>query len=127
MISAGRYQWNVSDDTSETTVELDNDPVAETWYFWCVWHDAVNNEIGIRLDDEENTQSYSDGLSDGNAAFQIGGFPGNYMDGEIDEVGFWKRVLTQSERDILYNLGNAAPYPFKEKKSPGILTNHMVT
>lgn len=34
------------------------------------------------------------------------------MPGKVDEVGFWKRVLTTTEISTLYNSGSAKTYPF---------------
>ena len=40
------------------------------------------------------------------------------MKGRIDEVGFWKRVLTSSERSLLYNGGVGLTYPFSGAPTP---------
>lgn len=37
---------------------------------------------------------------------------GFYFDGEIDEVGIWDQLLSQSDVTALYNSGSAKPYPF---------------
>jgi hypothetical protein len=37
---------------------------------------------------------------------------GLYFDGEIDEVGIWDQLLSQSDVTALYNSGSAKPYPF---------------
>ncbi|GAG88612.1 unnamed protein product, partial [marine sediment metagenome] len=41
----------------------------------------------------------------GAAEFQIGSRqgPNSPLDGRVDEVGFWKRLLTADERTALYN------------------------
>jgi hypothetical protein len=84
-----------------------------TWYFVCAWHDAVNNVVGISVNGAANTASYSSGVLLGAADFQIGAFNNaNFWDGRIDEVGFWKRVLTADERAELYNGGSGKGYPF---------------
>jgi hypothetical protein len=46
--------------------------------------------------------------------FLIGFYTGiaAYMDGEIDEVGVWRRALTASEITQLYNSGAGLTYPF---------------
>lgn len=43
----------------------------------------------------------------------VGARGGNRLptNGEIDEVGFWRRVLTSGERAALYNSGNGISYP----------------
>lgn len=35
-----------------------------------------------------------------------------WFNGNLDEVGFWNRGLTQNERDLLYNSGSGLTYPF---------------
>ena len=40
------------------------------------------------------------------------------MKGRIDEVGFWKRVLTSAERSLLYNGGVGLTYPFSGAPTP---------
>jgi len=89
-----------------------------TWYFFCAWHDATLGKIYIQVNagtpDEFTrltvpaTTAYD---------FQINmrndGGGGNFgYDGLIDEVGFWKRVLTSDERTDLYNAGNGRDYAY---------------
>lgn len=85
-----------------------------TWYFIVIWHDSVNNQIGISVNaGTPVTASHSGGVRDGTHAFDIGGSNNaSFYDGLIDEVGFWKKVLTSDERTLLYNGGNGLPYPF---------------
>lgn len=86
-----------------------------TWYCVHVWHDSVNNLIGISVDaGTAVTQAHSLGVQDSGNPFQIGavdqtGF-GLFWDGLIDQVGFWKRVLTSGERTALYNGGAGLAY-----------------
>lgn len=87
-----------------------------TWYLIHAWHDAANNQLGISVNaGTPTTTSYSAGVFDSGSEFVIGrntgGGPGGYFDGLIDEVGFWKRVLTSGERTQLYNGGSGLAYP----------------
>ncbi len=85
------------------------------WYHVVVWHDSVNNEIGVAVNaGTPATASYSGGITDAGDRFQIGGDSGGgrTVDGYMDEVGFWKRVLTSQERTDLYNGGAGLAYPF---------------
>jgi hypothetical protein len=86
---------------------------ASTWHFFAAWHDAVNNQVGIQLNGTAYTASTSlpaRGVE--NNPFYIGAY--TFVDfrfsGLIDEVGFWKRVLTSQERSDLYNSGNGLSY-----------------
>jgi hypothetical protein len=88
---------------------------AGVWYFVVAWHDAAANTINLQVNDGAvASASHSAGVRDGASAFCIGAQanPTNYTDGVIDEVGFWKRVLTSDERTQLYNAGAGLAYPF---------------
>ncbi len=87
-------------------------PSAGTWYHVVAWHDSVNNVIGISVNGGTAvTAARTTGVHDGAGAFYLGGDAlGNFWDGQIDEVGFWKRVLTSQERTDLYNGGAGLPY-----------------
>jgi hypothetical protein len=107
---------------SGSTARADNlgSPSSATWYFVVAWHDSVNNQIGIAVNaGTADTASHSAGVLDGSGAFFLGaGYPhhpatgGEPWDGLIDEVGFWKRVLTGSERTELYNAGAGRDYAY---------------
>lgn len=92
-----------------------------TWYFVVAWHDSVNNVIGISVNDISDTAAHSAGVFDGTAAFAIGArvnADGDYFDGIIDEVGFWKRVLTSAEITELYNAGAGRDYAYIAGAAP---------
>lgn len=84
-----------------------------TWYLIVVWHDAENNVIGIQTNNVTATiVPWSGGTTDNAADVTIGRRGNNIHDGQIDEVGFWKRALTSTERASLYNGGSGLTYPF---------------
>jgi hypothetical protein len=87
-------------------------PSATTWYFVCGWHDATANTITIQVDNGTPlSTSHAAGIFDSNGAFRLGlNSAAQSMDGLIDQVGFWKRVLTSDERSFLYNSGNGRSY-----------------
>ncbi len=90
-------------------------PTTATWYFVVCWHDSVNNTLNIQVNNgTADSTSYSSGVFDSTAPFQIGAQSsvGIYFDGLIDEVSFWKRVLTAPERTTLYNSGAGLAYPW---------------
>lgn len=103
-----------------TDQELDADTFGAasfaTWYFVVAWHDSVNNQLGIAINGgTADVVSYTAGVFDSSARFTVGardlvGDPGQRLDGLIDEVGFWKKVLTSAERTWLYNSGNGRSY-----------------
>jgi len=83
-----------------------------TWYFIVSYHDSVNNLAGISVNAAAPvTSAFSLGLRSTTDTFRIGSEGGiNFMDGRIDQVGFWKRVLTPTEITQLYNGGNGLSY-----------------
>jgi hypothetical protein len=86
-----------------------------TWYLIHAWHDAANNVVGIVVDaGTPVTASYSGGLSQSVQDFNLGRYAGgsSYVDGVLDEVAVWKRVLTSDDRTALYNGGSGLAYPF---------------
>ena len=103
-------------------------PVINTWYFIVGWHDAVHDTLNIQINNGVvNSLAYTNGVMAGGAAkFVLGGQDGNgsSIDGRIDEVGFWKRVLTAAERTALYNGGTGKTYPFDV---PTIQTRTLIT
>ena len=118
VFNANRFTWGVSSTGSNyTTVVANNFGTASTgtWYHVVVWHDSVSNLIGISVNDgTPNTTSTSAGVFAGVQVFKIGAWAvaNAPMDGIIDEVGLWDRVLTSTERTDLYNSGNGLAYPF---------------
>lgn len=114
-----RFQFNVSSTGSNfVTVNADSlgTPSLDTWYFVVAWHDATANTINIQVNNGTvDSTSHTTGVFDGNGTFALGSYaqtPTNFFDGMIDEMGFWKRVLTADERTELYNSGNGLAYPF---------------
>jgi hypothetical protein len=81
-----------------------------TWYQLCSRHDAIANTISIQVNQLAVVSSAATPPTDAGAALRIGareasGFEG-YFDGLIDELAFWKRVLSDAEITDLYNSGN---------------------
>ncbi|MBI3313160.1 MAG: hypothetical protein HYZ83_02870, partial [Candidatus Omnitrophica bacterium] len=111
-----RFAFQVTDGTSpgnEVTTSGFPSPQAKAWHHLFVWHDSINNLLGISLDNTySQTVPYSGGGFNGDFPFEIGRrFPKNsqsenYWNGRIDELGVWKKVLTAQERNDLYNAGN---------------------
>lgn len=84
-----------------------------TWYNAVAWHDSINNNIGISVNLSVTTAAYSSGVRSGSAPFVLGAISNGssaFMDGRIDETGFWKKVLSAQERSDLYNLGTGNTY-----------------
>lgn len=111
-----RFGFQVSNDgTAEVTVTANNfgAPSANTWYFIAVWHDSSANQIGISINaGTPDTTAHTTGVFDGTADFELGrDVDVGYLDGRVDELGFWKpRVLSSQDISDLYNGGAGLPY-----------------
>jgi hypothetical protein len=115
-LSQSAFDWAVKDSANNVRATNFGAPSVGTWYHLVCWHDSVNNLIGISVNaGTPNTTSYSGGVTDTAYTFAIGTL-GSYADssstwdGLIDEVGFWKRVLTSQERTDLYNGGSGLAF-----------------
>ena len=109
----GKMAFSISPDgTSTETKQLATTlglPSINTWYFIVASHDSVNNTISISANaGTVNSTSHTTGTIDSTADFTIGGRGSSGADplgGLVDEVGFWKKVLTAAEITKLYNGG----------------------
>lgn len=98
---------NITPVNSTPTYTINN------WYFVVAWHDSVNNQIAIQVNNATpDTTAYSLGSWDSTIALSIGvdGDFGDYFTGRLDQIGFWKRILTADERTALYNSGSGLSY-----------------
>lgn len=114
-----RFVFGLADGTSGTDCAANSfgSPDNGTWYFIVAWYDATANTANIQVNNGTvDSCSWSTGSNDSANAFNIGraGAGGGYMNGRIDGVGWWKRVLTSGERAALYNSGNGCDYPFTD-------------
>lgn len=85
------------------------------WYFLVYWLDISAQTLNLQINNGTvNSVACTHQSYDSTAQFRIGDSATNnfFFDGLIDEVGFWKRVLTTQERTDLYNGGNGLAYPF---------------
>lgn len=90
-------------------------PSTGVWYFVTGWLDSVLATANIQINNGAIDSVATTGSPvDGNGTFALGEWQnlGRYMDGRIDEVGLWKRVLTAAERTALYNGGAGRTHPF---------------
>jgi hypothetical protein len=116
---ADRFTAVVSSNGSNVISVVANNlgsPSTGTWYLIHFWHDSVNNLIGISANaGAADTTAHSGGVRDGNGPLNVGRNDDgdtHFWDGLIDEIGFWKRVLTSDERTELYNGGSGRDYAY---------------
>lgn len=114
--SANRLKWEVCSGAAiAVTVTYGSAFSTGTWYHVVCWHDASNNQIGLAVNDGTPvTLSHSDGVRAASGLFEVGArsVQGLYWNGLIDEIGFWKRVLSSQDRTDLYGGGAGLSYPF---------------
>jgi hypothetical protein len=117
MISAGPLlRFYINGGAAGALVDSSATLSANTWTFVRVWFDSTAQTLNIQVNngtvDSTNIGSSVPQVS--SAPFEIGaraysGFE-QVMNGAVDEVGFWKRVLTSGEGTTLYNSGAGYPY-----------------
>ncbi len=119
--STDRYKfetYNGSGSTRTATANVFGSPATGAWHFVVGWHDAVNDTVNIQVNlGSTNSAStaampIAAGTSQFVIGFRQGGSAARHMDGRIDEVGYWKRVLTQREIRHLYKGYAGRTYPF---------------
>ncbi|HEX8774897.1 MAG TPA: LamG-like jellyroll fold domain-containing protein [Pyrinomonadaceae bacterium] len=117
-VGSDRFEFYVSAAGTAAvgvTANVFGSPTTGLWNHIIVWHDSVNNVIGIRVNNgTANTTAHSGGVKDSTAPFIIGAtaVPGAYLNGLVDAVGFWKKVPTDLEVTQLYNVGVGIEHPF---------------
>jgi hypothetical protein len=90
-------------NTPDTSTAL----VVGTWYFINVWFDTSDRKLRLSVNDQAST--FYDLVE--SPASVVGTTEGYYLDtpayfkGSMDQMAFWKRVLTPTERSYLYNSG----------------------
>ena len=124
--SLDRFRWVVSHNGStEAGITADTFGAVSinTWYFLACWHDSIANTINISVNDGGvDSLAHSLGVFDSTATLQVGAIlpaaPINFVDGRMDAIGFWKKVLPANERTELYNSGDGLEYPFTPLPPP---------
>ena len=112
--------WRVSSSGSNNTASIEATSfgalTTATWYNFVAWH-SNNAHVGISVNLSANSSAYTTGVRVGSAPFTLGvlsdGLPGpavSYLDARMDEVGFWKKILTAQERSDLYSGGSGNTY-----------------
>jgi hypothetical protein len=113
-LNSGVPTLEVANGGGSTSVAWGSSLSANVWSLIHVWHDAMNNLIGISVNaGTAVTTSYSGGVADGTGDFVIGASVAQslWWVGRIDEAAFWKnRVLSSTDRTTLYGSGSGLAY-----------------
>lgn len=111
------FQFYVSSDGTDGISVSSPEIVGDSFpYFVVVWHDSVNNLIGISVNNESpTTLAHSTGVHENlvtglSMGTNVEG--GTWLTGLMDSWSVWDRVLTSSERSQLWNSGSGLDYPF---------------
>lgn len=91
-----------------TTVHSVQRPIAiNTWYFFVASHDAAADQIALSVNQgTAATTSHSSGAQSTSQQFHVGQYASRFHNGEVDELGVWKRKLTAAEQTQLFNSGS---------------------
>jgi hypothetical protein len=93
-----------------------------TWYFVVCWYDGSNIYLQVNDGTAEST-GHAGGTFDSSAPFLLGiTVYGQPFGGLMDQVGFWRRTLTATERTFLYNGGAGRSYADLAESTPKTAT-----
>jgi len=90
-------------------------PSNSVWYHVLCEYNTSTKKMKIIINNTYSDEGNNiNGSTTGSGTFRVGGVSGggSVWDGRIDEIGFWKRLLTDSEKSALYNNGAGLTYPF---------------
>lgn len=85
------------------------------WYFLRAWYSKADGKLHLCLNEKpEHSAAFGGPAFAGNAAFEIGRESAGptYFSGRVDEVSFWRRILTTAEAAKIYNAGAGKAYPW---------------
>ena len=108
--SADGFVFRVSNGVTDTDLNYHTGNLAQnTWHFIVAWYDSVKDTLNLQVNNGRiDSLSYSGGINDGSVPLTIGRGLNLSWEGQIEEVRFYKRVLSQTERANLYDF---APSP----------------
>jgi hypothetical protein len=96
-----------------------------TWYFVVAQFTHTTSILSINVNNgtADTVDTAQSDIADTAAVFVVGGYDNGAsndgtMDGRVDQVGIWKRILTTDELTALYNGGNGQS--FAQMTSPGL-------
>jgi Concanavalin A-like lectin/glucanases superfamily len=120
--ATNRMRLSISTDGTTTTNVSANSfgaPSTGIWYFIVCWFNVSDGTLNIQINNGP-VDSVATGYTQvyvGTTQFNLGRAESaisdyRYLNGSLDEVGFWKKVLTDQERSYLYNYGMGRTIPF---------------
>lgn len=110
--TSDRFEISAGNGSAATIVTANTfgAPSTATWYMLIFGYEAATDTLFISVNNgTADTGSLNPGPFNSNGDFLLGGRtfqPLFAFDGVIDEVGFWKRLLTSGEKTEIYNSGS---------------------
>ena len=104
--ASGTIRFRTGNGTVFTTLDVSMTTSASTWYHLLAWVDATAGTMNLKVNNGTTSSIAVSAIQTSGALFRIGGASNSLMNGLVDEVGFWKRVLTAAEITQLYNGGS---------------------
>jgi hypothetical protein len=115
-----QFRFQAHPDGTSTATNVDVTPPAPLergWHLLVAWHDSVNNQIGLRIDDVvQTTAAHTTGLFNNTTvrtivgAHDAAGLLSRNLLGRIDRAARWNKVLTAAEMTRLWNSGLPSHY-----------------
>ncbi|PWH13850.1 MAG: hypothetical protein DDG60_09040, partial [Anaerolineae bacterium] len=112
-VSNGIITFGVGNGSSTASVSSSAAVTANAWHTVIAWHDAENDTLNLQIDNGTVFSApYSGGASDTAFPLTVGAFADNtyVLNGRVDELALYKRLLTASERAWLHNSGQGRAY-----------------
>jgi hypothetical protein len=83
-----------------------------TWYHVSIYHDGVNDEVGISVNNETFvTAAFSNGMAALYPPLDFGTYSlANYLNGRLDSPFFYDKAISQTENATMYNAGAGQNY-----------------
>lgn len=130
-----RFAFNASSNGVSTVTAVANTfgaPATNVWYFVDVYYNQPAAQLGISVNGGAFDTATLPGLIyNSGASFKIGTIQnGNtpLLNGAVDEMAIWSRLLTTAERTRLYSSGLGAHFPFSFiYAAPSLSTLHAYT
>ncbi len=128
---SSQIEWMVSDNGGDGPghyAQLTHPQriAAGAFYFVEVWHDAVNDRLGIRVSTRQVrgqavTLPWANGIFTGAEELNVGAHFGGTRErliGVVDALGLWIRILSDAESQFLWNAGNGWEPPLPPAEPP---------
>jgi len=102
-------RWSYYSNGAEATATAFGVTSLGVWYHIYAQYDSVANQLGISVNNTAMTLQALANSASTVGTFYLGydGISASYFDGPLDEVYFWKRLLTTAERAENYANGLA--------------------